>query len=105
MDFDDKLKSVREKLKQLKEYREYLEFYKTNKGAFEIAENSIRVEDNVAFFSPLNDIGNHIEKEEKKLSLMYDSKGFMTLKYIGYGIFISLVVVIGILLANFIRGV
>lgn len=105
MDFNDKLKSVKEKINQLKEYREQLEFYKTNKDAFEKAQNSIELDDNVAFFSPLNDFDNHLEEKQKSLSLVYDNKGFMTFRYFCYGILISLIIIGGILIANFIRSV
>lgn len=105
MDFNEKLKSVREKIEQLKDYREQVIFYNTNKEAFENPQNSIRLDDDVAFISPLNDIDKHLEENAKTMALVYNNKGFTALKYICYGIFISLLIVVGILIARFIRGV
>lgn len=49
MDFNEKIKSIREKIEQLKDYREQVIFYNTNKEAFENPQNSIQLDDNVAF--------------------------------------------------------
>jgi len=105
MDFNEKIKSVQEKIKRLKEYREQVIFYNTNKVAFETPQNSIQLEDNVAFISPLNDMDRHLDENAKTMALIYDNKGFTALKYICYAILITLIIVIGTLIAKFFRGV
>ena len=105
MDFNEKIKSVSEKISQLKKYREQVIFYNTNKNAFENPQNSIKLEDNVAFISPLNDIDKHLEENSKTMALIYDNKGFTALKYICYGMIITVLIIVGILIAHFFRGV
>lgn len=103
MNFNDKNMFVSEKVEQLKRYRNQIMVYNANKEMFENPLNSIKLDGKVAFISPLNDIEKHLEKNSK--ILLYNSKGFTALKYIAYGLIISVLIIIGIVFAYFVRGV
>lgn len=97
----DNISNVREDLKQLKEYRDGVEFYKNNKEEFEKPSNSIYVEDNKAYISPLNDINNHLQEENLSKVLVTNDRGAVALPFIIAGI----VIIIGIVIAVIIKGV
>ena len=105
MNYSEKQKSAKEKIEQLKEYREQVMFYNSNKTAFENPQNSIQLEDNIAFISPLNDVNRHLEENAKTMVLVYNNKGFTTLKYIYCVMLVSILIVIGIIIAHLIGGV
>lgn len=65
-------------IKKLKEYRRKVDIYSKNKEAFE--RQAITVEDNVAYIQPLNNFEEHLEN--RKMLLMPDNKGSVTVKII-----------------------
>lgn len=92
---------INEDIQRLKDYRDSVIFYNTNKEAFQKAENSILVDDNVVYFSPLNDISNHINDENLKKILEPNNKGAIAISYI----ILCIVVIVGIILGIVLRGV
>ena len=46
-----------------------------------------------------------MEENSKTMALIYDNKGFTALKYICYGMIITVLIIVGILIAHFFRGV
>lgn len=103
MNLNAKQINIQNKIIRLKRYRSGLKYYNLNKEKFNSPKSTIKIQDNIAYFEPLNDIENYIRKGENILTNF--SRGNVIFEYLISGMIIFVIIVLSLAIALVLRRI
>lgn len=98
-----KMTIIQDAIIRLKRYRSGINYYNSNKDKFSLPNSTIKLQDNIAYFEPLNDIENHLRKGENILSNF--SSGNVIFEYLISGIIIFAITILSLGIAIILRKI